>query len=134
MKQHDECVDVYPGKYSQDGGISQNNEKMENDAPNEKLEPKVVVHEHESHKEVWIELPGIDKHEIGIKLQNRMMKVQASESDSKEIKRKYEARIRVPTHADSWFIHADYHSGLLKIKIPLNAEESPMLTRDIIIY
>jgi len=124
---------VYPGCYQPIHLVTDAFDEFNLLSPNNKLEPDMIIHNSEAMQEIWINLPGLQKYEISILLDNRILWVRAYHAEESE-KKRYEAKIRIPTYADAWFIQAIYQAGLLKIKIPIEEQVCPKISRDIIIY
>jgi HSP20 family molecular chaperone IbpA len=123
----------YPGIYKPDRHFSELINQTFAGSPMTKSEPVVIVKESAMMKEIWMELPGVLKQDIEIRLCDRILIVRAC-FIAEDIKRNHESRIRIPTHADAWFIHAVFELGILKIKIPIDKKAAYHLTKEIIIY
>ena len=94
-------------------------------------EMKTDVHEHEDHYELNIDLPGFQKDELTIALQNGCLTVTAAKGVDREEKNKKGKVIRQERYAGSLQrsfyigeavreedVHAKYENGVLRLTIP----------------
>ncbi|WP_121958273.1 Hsp20/alpha crystallin family protein [Petrotoga sp. 9PWA.NaAc.5.4] len=87
------------------------------------------VYETEDDFVVECELPGLDKRDIKVKLDNDVLTISAEKRSSDEVKKgniyrqeryfgKIERSIRLPEYIDKDDIQAKYENGVLKVIIP----------------
>lgn len=102
---------------------------------------KTDVQEHEDHYEVDIDLPGFQKEELSLELQNGYLTISAAKGlDKGEEEKKTGKFVRrerfvgsvsrafyVGDEVKQEDIHAKYENGVLKLLIPKPAEKQPKL-------
>ncbi|MDY6894810.1 MAG: Hsp20/alpha crystallin family protein [Thermotogota bacterium] len=87
------------------------------------------VYETDNDYVVECELPGLNKQDIKVKLNNDLLTISAEKKESDEVKRgnvyrreryfgRIERSIRLPEYIDKDKIKAEYESGVLKLTIP----------------
>ena len=98
--------------------------------------PAVDIVENENELVLDVELPGIDKKDIKIGVENRVLSVSGERAFSDEVKEENCHRIErsygsfyrsftLPTSVDSEKIEAGYDNGVLKIRLPKREEVKP---------
>lgn len=103
--------------------------------------PRVDVAEHKDHYEVSAELPGIDKKDVEVTLDNGILSISAeSRYEDKEEKegrlirqeRRYGKFVRsfnLGTDVKEKDIKAEFKDGLLKLRVPKVEEKAPVSKR-----
>ena len=98
--------------------------------------PAVDIVENENELVVDVELPGIDKKDIKIGVENRVLSVSGERAFSDEVKEENCHRIErsygnfyrsftLPTTVDSEKIEAGYENGILRVRLPKREEVKP---------
>lgn len=106
------------------------------DLSNRAWRPAVDIRETEDAYELHAELPGMKKDDIGITLENNVLKLSGErrfEKDVKEeefhrIERSYGSFTRafsLPSRVDSERVEASFEDGVLKVRVPKAAETRP---------
>jgi HSP20 family protein len=67
------------------------------------------------------ELPGFDVADIGVSWEDGILNVAAETEDRRGTKRTYHRRFRFPTRVDDDAITAEYNSGILEVRLPLQS-------------
>jgi HSP20 family protein len=94
------------------------------------------VHDNDDHYAVVAVLPGLDADTVDINVLGRQLTVSGTFAPSdvpdgarwyrQERRRgEFEQRIELPTNLETEKIEAEYHNGVLKIKLPKAASELP---------
>ncbi len=92
-------------------------------------EPAVDIYETDSHIVVKAELPGVDKKDISVDLNGRVLTLRGERSTDNEVKEdnyyrkercygKFERSFTLPEGVEPDKVEADYKDGVLKIGIP----------------
>ena len=98
--------------------------------------PKVDIYDHDEKIVIEAEIPGVDKKNIHVEVENGVLTLSGKRSHEKEIKEEnYHRRERVhgefhrsftlPDGLNPEKIEADFKNGLLKIEIPKPEETQP---------
>ena len=98
--------------------------------------PRVDVNEHEDRFEVLAEIPGMEKDEITIEVQDRMLAIRGEKKDEEEKegggrhirerrRGRFERTFTLPDNVDVGEIDAAYRNGVLTITIPKMEEAKP---------
>lgn len=98
--------------------------------------PTVDIEETENEFLVTAELPGVEKKDIHLKVEDGRLVVQGERKTEKEEKEKRVHRIErcygsffrsftLPREVDKKKISADFHDGLLKVHLPKSEEAGP---------
>ena len=106
------------------------------EGPTSKLLPAVDVVEHENEYVVQVELPGVNKEEVKITVQNDILTIRGEKHQEKESKSKNYHRVErsfgsfhrsftLPSSVQSDKIEATYQNGILTIHLPKVAEAKP---------
>lgn len=93
------------------------------------LIPSMNAHETESEISIELELPGFNKSDIEVSVENNQLIISANKKEEKEVKDKkwlkreiseghYERRISLPDNADVDKIAAETKDGILSLSIP----------------
>lgn len=91
--------------------------------------PKVDIFEEADHIVMKAELPGVEKDNIAIDVNGRVLTVKGERSSDNEVKEdnyyrrersygKFERSFTLPAETDSEKIKAEYRDGVLKLNIP----------------
>jgi HSP20 family protein len=91
--------------------------------------PAVDIYDEENQIVVKAELAGVDKKDIDVKVEGRVLTLRGERNEEKEVNDerfhrrervsgKFERVFRLPTDVDSDQIRADYKDGVLKVVIP----------------
>jgi len=98
--------------------------------------PSVDILEHEDAIHLIAELPGVPKDKIKLATANGVLTL-SGEKNTPEVKKSdcyhcserffgaFERKFSLPTNVDLNKIQADYHDGILKIKLPKTEEAKP---------
>jgi HSP20 family protein len=98
--------------------------------------PAVDIYETEGEIVVKAELPGVDRKDIQLHLENNVLTIrgerrfekEAKEDNYHRIERSYGGFSRsfsIPTTVDEEKIHADYRDGVLKVVLPKKEQAKP---------
>ena len=98
--------------------------------------PKVDVFEEEDHIVMKAELPGMEKDNIAIDVNGRVLTLKGERSYDNEVKEdkytlrersygKFQRSFTLPAETDSEKIKAEYKDGVLKLNIPKPASSKP---------
>ncbi len=98
--------------------------------------PAVDILERENEYTVNIELPGVNKDDVKITVENNVMTVRGEkkmekESDEKNVHRtertygSFQRSFTLPTHVKSDKIEASYNNGILTVTLPKAEEAKP---------
>lgn len=98
--------------------------------------PVVDVYENDDAVVVKAELPGVDKKDIAVNLDGRILTLKGERSQEKEVKEekfyrrervhgKFERHFTLPEAVDPEQIKADFKDGVLKIEIPRPVQAKP---------
>ncbi|MBN1885448.1 MAG: Hsp20/alpha crystallin family protein [Candidatus Krumholzibacteriota bacterium] len=98
--------------------------------------PRVDVHEHEDRFELQAEIPGMEKEEISIEVQERMLAIRGEKKVEEEKDEagchirerhwgRFERTFTLPENVDTAKIDAAYRNGVLTIGIPKKEEAKP---------
>ena len=96
---------------------------------NRGLSPKVDIFEEADHIVIRAELPGVEKGNIAIDVNGRVLTVKGERSSENEVKEdnfyrrerscgRFERSFTLPAETDSEMIKADYKDGVLTLNIP----------------
>jgi HSP20 family protein len=103
--------------------------KGEDPSPTTSWSPAVDIYETENEIMVQAELPGIDRKDIALQLENNVLTLKGERRFEKETRQENYHRIErsyggfsraftIPTIVDEEKIKADYKDGILKIELP----------------
>jgi len=103
--------------------------KGEEPSPTTSWSPAVDIYETDNQIMVQAELPGIEKKDIALQLENNVLTLKGERRFEKETKQENYHRIErsyggfsraftIPTIVDEEKIRADYKDGILKIELP----------------
>jgi len=98
------------------------------------LSPKADVEETDSEYKVYVEIPGVDKKDIKIHLENNTLVIKGEKKQSKEVKEdnylccersygSFQRTFEFPGNVKSDKVEAEYKDGVLTVVVP-KAEES----------
>lgn len=98
--------------------------------------PAVDIYETEGEIVVKAELPGVDRKDIHLHLENNVLTIRGERRFEKETKEDNYHRIErsyggfsrsfsIPTTVDEEKIHADYKDGVLKVVLPKKEQAKP---------
>ena len=98
--------------------------------------PAVDIYETESEIVVKAEVPGVDRKDIQLHLENNVLTIRGERKFQKETKEDNYHRIErsyggfsrsfsIPTTVDEEKIHADYKDGVLKVNLPKKEAAKP---------
>jgi HSP20 family protein len=98
--------------------------------------PPVDIYENEHSITLKLEVPGIDERDIDVRIDNNMLTVHGERKIEKEEKEENFRRVErhygsftrsftLPSSVDVGQVSADYHQGVLKIKLAKKAEAKP---------
>jgi HSP20 family protein len=98
--------------------------------------PVVDVYESDDAVVVKAELPGVDKKDVAVNLDGRILTLRGERSLEKEVKEekfyrrervygKFERHFTLPEAVDPESIKADFKDGVLKIEIPRPVQSKP---------
>jgi HSP20 family protein len=98
--------------------------------------PVVDIYDNDHNIVIKAELPGVDKKDIVVHVEGRLLTLKGERSSEKEVNEdKYHCRERtygkfervftLPAEVDADKITADYKDGVLKIDIPKPEEQKP---------
>ena len=101
-----------------------------------KWSPKADIYEKDDGIVIKAELPGVDKNDVEIDLNDRILKIKGERKSDSEIKDenyyrketsfgKFERAFTLPVDVNSDQIKAEYKDGLLKIEIPKPEGQKP---------
>jgi len=101
-----------------------------------KWSPKADIYEKDDSIVIKAELLGVDKNDVEVDLNDRILKIKGERKSDNEIKEenyyrkersfgKFERAFTLPVDTDADQIKADYKDGLLKIEIPKPEEQKP---------
>jgi HSP20 family protein len=108
--------------------------------PKYKLTPATDVVEKDDNFQLFMELPGISKQDVDIKIKDKILTISNStektnDKETKEEKDKYllkerkiftfERSFRLPDSVDAESIKADFTNGVLHLEIPKAPESKP---------
>ncbi len=95
--------------------------------------PAVDIVENDDAFEVTAEVPGIDEKNLDVKLSNGYLIIRGEKTEEKEEKQKeyhvserrygsFQRTFQLPDGIDAEKVEATFHKGILKVKLPKNAE------------
>lgn len=98
--------------------------------------PKVDIFEEEDHIIMKAELPGVEKDNISIDVNGRVLTLKGERTSDNEVKEEsyyrrersygcFERSFTLPAETDSEQIKAEYKDGVLKLNIPRPASSKP---------
>ena len=98
--------------------------------------PAVDIYDQDDKVVIKAELPGVDKKDIHVGLEDRVLTLKGERSHENEVKEekfyrkeraygKFERAFTLPAGLDPEKINADFKDGVLKIEIPKPEEEKP---------
>lgn len=98
--------------------------------------PTVDIYENENHIVIKAELPGVDKKDVQVDVNGRVLTLKGERLSDQKIKEenyfrqertfgKFERSFTLPTEIDSDKINADFKAGILKVDIPKPEERQP---------
>lgn len=98
--------------------------------------PKVDIFEEHDHIVMKAELPGVEKDNIAIDVDGRVLTVKGEQSSDNEVKKenyymrersygKFERAFTLPMETDPEQIKAEYKDGVLKLNIPKPESSKP---------
>ena len=98
--------------------------------------PAVDIYEEEDRIVIKAELPGVDKKDIEVDLNDRLLTLKGERSYENEVKEenyhrkertygKFHRSFTLPADLDPEKIKADFKDGILKIEIPKPEEQTP---------
>ncbi len=101
--------------------------------PNESNVFSVDVYDDDKNLFIEAELPGFDKKDIEMNIENRILTIKAKKEEEKENKEKnyfkkeissknYERSFKLPDYLDIENVEANYQNGILKISFSKNKE------------
>jgi HSP20 family protein len=118
------------------------NRGLRNDEPSATTNwsPAVDIFETENEIIVQAELPGVDRKDIGLQLENNVLTLKGERRFEKETKQENYHRIErsyggfsrafsIPAIVDEEKIRADYKDGILKIALPKKEQVKPKQIR-----
>lgn len=100
--------------------------------------PRVNIEEDENKYELTFELPGIEKNDIDIQLEDHVLAVEGEKKVAQEKKEndfhllerccgKFKRTFKLPENAETENIDAEFKDGLLRIDIPKAEKAKPKL-------
>ncbi|RJQ73012.1 MAG: Hsp20/alpha crystallin family protein [Desulfobacteraceae bacterium] len=112
---------------------------MRNISTNEALwswNPAVDIYENDDSIVVTAELPGVDKDQIAVDLQGRVLTLRGERASEQEVKEenyyrherthgRFERSFMLPTEVDPETVKAEYKDGVLNIRVPKPEEKKP---------
>ncbi len=98
--------------------------------------PAVDIYEQEGHIVLKAELPGVDPHDVDIRLENNVLTLRGERKVDNDVTRDNYHRVEraygaftrsftLPTVVDQEHIKADYKDGVLKVTLPKREEAKP---------
>jgi HSP20 family protein len=101
-----------------------------------KWSPKADIYEKDDSIVIKAELPGVDKNDVQVDLNDRILKIRGERKSDNEIKEenyyrketsfgKFERAFTLPVDGESDQIKAEYKDGVLKIEIPKPEGQKP---------
>lgn len=140
---HKECL-VYPGEYA---ALPERRELLDKLQLNYKevVHPPVNMDEFEGFYRIEILIPGVRREDIFVYINtnnilsvavlykettNGKKKLQIHEFDTRYLER----RIPLPENADTGFVSAEYHEGILRFCIPKTEGEIKPVKQQIVVY
>ena len=98
--------------------------------------PRVDVHEDEDNYYIDADLPGLDKKDIAINIENNVLTLSGSRDDKREEKKKgyyrlerqtgrFERSFHLGENVDYSKANAEFEKGVLKVVIPKKEEAKP---------
>ena len=99
-------------------------------------EPVADIYENDDHFVVVAELPGVDKKDIQVSVNGRILTLSGERTTNKEVKEesychrersygRFERSFTLPVDVDNEKVNADYKDGVLKIVIPKQETTKP---------
>jgi HSP20 family protein len=97
-------------------------------------EPKVDIADKDGHIEITADLPGVDKKDLVLDIDGRVLTLKGERSSENEVKKdnfyrqersygSFQRSFTLPTGVDSALITANYKDGVLKVSIPKAADQ-----------
>jgi len=117
-------------------------EKLLNRAATRQSVPKVNIIQNEDWTELRIALPGLNKKDINIQLEDNVLKISSSKEE-KELKKdsaillkefdysNFQLEYKLTDNVDTDKIEAKYKNGILTIKLPFKKEEEIVKSKKI---
>jgi HSP20 family protein len=98
--------------------------------------PKVDIYENDNNFVIKAELPGLEKKDVSIDVQDRVLTLKGERKLENEVKEdnyyrremsygRFQRAFTLPANVDSDKITADFKDGLLKIEVPKPEEAKP---------
>lgn len=98
--------------------------------------PTVDIYENENHIVIKAELPGVDKKDVHVDVNGRVLTLKGERMLDRKVKEenyfrqervfgKFERSFTLPTEINSDKINADFKGGVLKVDIPKPEEHKP---------
>jgi HSP20 family protein len=108
--------------------------QMDDDAGMDLWNPAVDLYEKDDHFMIKAELPGVDKKDIKINLQDRLLTLSGERTYDNEVKEenyyrrersygKFQRAFTLPADVDSDKIKAEFKDGVLQIEVPKPEEK-----------
>ncbi len=100
--------------------------------------PSADVYEEDTHYVIKAELPGVDKKDIHVDVENNVLILKGERTEDKELKEenyfrremasgKFQRSFALPEGVDADNIKADYNDGVIKITIPKPETKQPKI-------
>jgi HSP20 family protein len=97
-------------------------------------EPKVDIADKDGHIEITADLPGVDKKDLVLDIDGRVLTLKGERSSENEVKKdnfyrrersygSFQRSFTLPAGVDSAQITANYKDGVLKVSIPKPADQ-----------
>lgn len=110
--------------------------RQELDRTNCQMCPQVDIEEHDKEYRIFMELPGVKKSDIKIKIDDDMLKITGEKKADKDYKDKnlhksermygsFERNFRLPELVDQENIVAEFKDGILNVSIPKREDAQP---------
>ena len=110
--------------------------RMDDDTGMGLWNPAVDLYEKDDHFVIKAELPGVDKKDISIDLNDRVLTLYGERSYENEVKEenyyrkersygKFQRAFTLPADVDSDKIKAEFQDGLLQIEVPKPEQQKP---------
>ena len=98
--------------------------------------PRVDIQEHEENFEISAEIPGMDKNEISIEVQENILTIRGEKKSEEEVVESnyhlcerstgsFERSFTLPDNTEPEKVDAEYKTGVLKITVPKTAKAQP---------
>ncbi|MBF0385157.1 MAG: Hsp20/alpha crystallin family protein [Candidatus Omnitrophica bacterium] len=100
------------------------------------FKPAVDIYDNQNEIVVKADIPGLNKEEINVSVDDNILSIQGDKKYDKEVKResfyrfercygKFIRSIELPKNVDSQKIAANYQNGVLEVKLPIKEEAQP---------